>query len=425
MLTTDALSPIGRVAERHRDAFAEVVDEAAMAQTAATFQFTWPREGAARVAGRQLGRELLSRWTEKDAVRNRPAVTQWVEARWQELGLVPETLADRIHQYVTEGLGRAAVEQVERLIAPLVNNGPANVDIDSLNGLLDRICHIMGPPDPSYTKVDVGRAPNMFEKARSEFSKNYDKQVADLAIQAVELAGMRVAGSEEAMRQIGEKAKQALNSYESLAESLSNEVSESSRKLMQMIVNFDRQAPSGKRRDDVVIEMLQLFREYPKKQYQSMLAAELREIYRGIAGSIPEFMHEMNLCRNRPAETAKELERRIQEDGNLHATNSASRTLLPGGDESLTAFAKRIVLELTDAELLEADELAQAQIVDRFQGFLNFCLASGPKAEHLADVLERTGTDFFLKRLPNLHPADLLPSHKLDGEMKQALRHCI
>ncbi len=423
-LIRETLSTIGRVAEHHRAAYPSAGSDVLSVKTAATFHFAWPREQAARLAARQLGRELLTRWTDKDAHHCRPIVTAWIEEKWVDLGLEPEKLADKLHQRITEGLGRAATEQVERLIAPLVEGGTASVGMDALYDLLDRICHIMGSPDPSYTKVKDGRVTPLFAKARPELSHECDKQLADLAIQAIERPGMRVVGAEEVIRQMGEKAQKALTSYESLAESLATEVNETSRKLMQMIVGLDRQAPTGKKRDAAIHEMLALFRDYPKKQYQSMLAGGLRDVYRGIVGSVPDYLQEMNLSRERPAEAIRELDRRMLDELNLDSALGPGRCLLPGGDATAAAFAQRSVAELTSEECIEADTLVQKLVDERFEGFLNFCLGSGSKPEHLVDALEKAGTQFFMSRLASANPADLLVNNNLVDELKRAVRQC-
>lgn len=422
-LMRELMTPVGAAAERHRDAMeAARPSERPVVQTAATYQFAWPRERTARLAARHLGRLLLNRWMAKDGGQCRATVTNWVEEQWDAQGISPERLAEKIHDRVTSQLGKPALDQVERLAAPLAENDFAESTPDAFHDVFDRICHLMGPPDPCFTKVMGGRIVPMMEKARAELSRECDKLVADLATRAVELPGMRIVGAEEVAKQVSEKAKNALGSYESLTESLTKEVAEEAKKLAQMIINLDRQQLSAKKREPVVRAMFDLVRSFPKKQYQSMLAKTLRDTYRGMLGTMPDYLQEMNLCRERPAEVIKELDRRTSAEADFDVALGPGRSLLPGGDSSADEFAKRLAAELTEQEILAADAAMQAQIDERFHGLVNFCLGNGPKAEHLADVMEATCEEFFLKRLAHANPADLLQDYDLADVLKTAIR---
>jgi eukaryotic-like serine/threonine-protein kinase len=422
-LLRELLTPVGPAAERHRDAFAAVrTTDKPSAQTAATFHFAWPRERAAKLAAQHLGRELVNRWMTKDAAHCRGAVSSWVEEQWEEHGLSPERLAGKLHDRVSAQLSKPATEQVERLIAPLAQAGPSDLTAEMFHDAFDRICLVMGPPDASFTKAPAGRVTPLFEKARPEVSRECDKLVAELITRAVEHPGMRIIGAEEAARQISDKAKQALASYESLTESLTADAAEEAKKFAHMIVSLDRQQLSAKKQRNATRAMLDLLRSFPKKHYQSMLAATLRDIYRGVLGSIPDYLQEMNLCRERPAETIKELDRRIASELDLDVALGPGRSLLPGGDKTASEFACRSVAELTEEELLAVDAAVHVQIDERFSGLVNFCIGNGPKPEHLADALEGTGTELFLNRLTNANPAELLMGYDYGDLISAAMR---
>jgi serine/threonine protein kinase len=418
-LLRELLTRIGSAAERHRKAF--VNNGKPAVQTAATFHFGWPRERAARLAAQDLGRNLLNRWMSKDPSQCLIAVPSWVNEQWEQKGLSAERLADRLNDLVTSQLGRPPLEQIERLIKQLEQAEAASVTSEMALDTFDRICLLLGTPDGRFVE---GRVLPLLEKVRPDLSAECDKLLAEIATGTVERPGMRIVGAEETARQIGEKAKQAQASYESLAESLAKEVSDPAKTVLKMMLSLDLPQITGRKRATVVQGIVKVLRSYSKKQYQAMLAAALRDVYRGLIGSIPEYLQDMNLCRERPTEAIKELDRRIGSQLDLDVALGPGRSLLPGGDKSPSVFARHCAVELTDKELLEMDAAVHKQIDERFQGLVNFCIGNGPKPEHMVDALESTGTEFFLNRLTKADPSELLMAYDYDDLMSSAMRDC-
>ncbi|MBX7102656.1 MAG: protein kinase [Gemmataceae bacterium] len=431
LIFNELLTPIGRTADRERRGFSSHRrDSVVPAQSAATYFISWPRDRLARVAARHIGQELVRRWTAKDAGRFAEVVTPILDEQWDLRGLCPDKVADAIHQKVSSQLGMPAQDRIEALIAPLLDPSRSleKIDAGAVYSIVDQLVRLLGPPEGYLTEAPAGRIPPLFEQVGPEQAHAVDQQIADLTIQTVERPGMRIAGAEELVRQLAERAGQAKKSYEHLHESLTHEAGQTFRKLFPMIAGLDKYAFSGKKREQHVQEMIGLLRDYPKKQYQALLAKSLSDLYRGIMGAAPEYAREVHFCRERLQETLKELGGQGALDGGQKSANGPGRFLLPEGASDLDEAAERSVSALSNEQWIMFDARIQAAVTDRFHSLVNFCLTAGPRAEHLAELLVKEGQAFFLVRLPQNQAAELLVQSmepdELTSVLAEAMQEC-
>lgn len=428
VLYQELLTTVGRTADRERAEFeAAYGDDAVPLQSVATYRVTFPHDRLSAIAGRRLGRRLLKRWTEKAPDRFRSAVEAVLEDEWDLRGLTPEQLAESTHQKIAGQLGMPATDRIDSLIAPLVDLGrtPDKLTSAAVFEVVDSLVRLLGPPEGYLTEGPAGRVPQLFEKLGPEEAQRIDHQVAELTIQTVERPGLRIAGAEELVRQLGDKARQSMVSYQSLSESLWHEAGQVFRKLFPMIEGLERYAFTGKRREQHVQDVLTLLREYPKKQYQSLLAKCLFELYRGLVNALPEIDREVAFCRERLVETDREL---IQQDSGaalMDVAHGPGRSLFPHGTNGVDEAAERVIDGLRPGDWDEIDLRVQAPIVDRFQSLVNFCLTSGPKPEHMAELLQKEGREYLRSRLAAGDPAEMLLDAVGQGNISDFLREAI
>src|SRR5207248_449601 len=116
---------------------------------------------------------------------------------------------------------------------------------------------------------------------------------------------------EEAIRQIGDRARASLSSYEALHKSLAEEAAALFRQLASMtgiaLKSGGTSEKFAKRQKVQANEVLALARDFAKKHYQALLAKELSAVFRGVVGSVPEFLHDVNHCRLRLIDIEKSL----------------------------------------------------------------------------------------------------------------------
>jgi hypothetical protein len=218
-----------------------------------------------------------------------------------------------------------------------------------------------------YTEGFVGNnkpklVPELFAHVAAQISRECDQQVAECAIHFVEQPLYRIGGAEEAIRQIGDRTRQALTSYESLESTLKTEAADLFKQVFPLVSNLDRNKSRSKRKDPAVERIVYILRDYPKKLYQSLLAKHLVAIYRNILGSITEYLHEANHCRVRLTEVERFLNERRGAEVELDPALGPGRHLLGDARCDLNDAAERVAQEISDAEREELDSLVQSRL---------------------------------------------------------------
>lgn len=412
-LHRELLTCIGRVADREREAVAGYRTESGVtALTATTFTFNWPRERLVRQAGRRLGLALMEYWSRREITpAERDHVKEDLEAIWDQVGLNPEPLVKRLHDRIVALNRTAPADDIEEWVGELnvVLHRGDRLESRIVYKVVDKIIRLLGPPD-GYSAEDglPGHLQEIVDAAGSDVAQEVEQQVARCIMEYLERPRRRIVGAEEMVRQIAERSKQVLAAYDSLSDSLRVEGGELFRKLFPMISGLDRFALTAKRRDQHVQEVITLLREFPKRLYQGVLARGLKLLYRGIIGSVPDYLREVHYCRERLNEAERLLELRTDAEPDLEPAFGPGVNLLPDGGHVLDEAARDLVRKLTLAEHLEFDTRVQAAVNERFRSMVGFCLDTGPKPEQMTDLLETAGAEFFGPRLAKTTPVDAL-----------------
>jgi hypothetical protein len=402
-LTQETLSYVGRVAELLRSEHDGTVHRLTTI-TGGEFRFEYPRDELCACVGRKLGLRLLRGWLNRsDPSKSAVAIPEVAADCWKEKRMTPDELAQRVHEFLSGKIGGPPTDLVEQEITKLLNamgQGESLKASDAMAAVQHMIGMVGAPENYALETNSPGRVVEAWDKGQGELIREVERAISEIIVQMVERPGVRLAGAEEAIRWIESEVKKSLTTYEALASSLNVEANEISRKLFQMISHLERFALTHRRREQFSRHLLEQLRELTKKLHQRHLARMLQQIYRGVYSSIPEYLREVQYCRERLLQTEQHLAAADEKDTAM-TTAHAGLNLLPFDAANLQECAERTLEHLLAHGLLEYDQLVQTEIIHHFESLLGFCLNSGPRAEQLAEVLCSAGSVYAAQRVPD------------------------
>jgi hypothetical protein len=314
-----------------------------------------------------------------DALDLRELTTEGIVNRFNktigpDVGGLPMELADEKLKILSE-----SISQGKRLNPVLARR------------VLNKILWLFGPPEGFVAEnPDAGKVVATMEQAGPSLAQVVERQVAELVVQLIEQPGIRITGAEEAARQIADRAQRALSTYQSMAQSLSAESCESLKKILATIANMEKSMITL-RRNQQSHELMNLFRDFPRQLYQGMLAKWLQQIYRGVLSSVPEYLRNVQSCRERLNESMQILAEKIDREPDHDPVRGPGLDMFPNGATTLNAAAKTLIERLNADDMLDFDRCLQEQIATSFGSLSRFCLDAGPRPEQFATIVESVG----------------------------------
>jgi hypothetical protein len=394
----DLFSPLGRATEDARPTPAS----AAFCHTAATYRLSWPGRRLARGAARHLAARLLRTWTDKDL--DTSSVAGWLDEQWEARQLAPELLIDRLTAAAEAAAGGPPDDRFDSVVAGLCD-GTAEPKFDARSACLalNELADLAGKPATGFEEVpQPGRLQKAIAAAAAAMTAEYDQKLSELAFYFVELPAHRLAAAEEAVRQITERLRRAVETYESLAKSLSTEATGLFGKLFPLIGTLD--TLSSFKRGSTVAEILDLMRAFPKKRYQALVASQVLMTFRSMVAAAPEYLRDLNVCRRRLTEAADLLENGADDAGGP-SPFGPGRDLYPGGRRALDEAAADLAADVSADELGDLDHRAQTQVRAQFRAIITYCLESTGSTAPLADLLREQAERFLTDRSGSESPA--------------------
>jgi serine/threonine protein kinase len=389
----EMLAPLGRAADAGRPASTA----AAFCHTAATYRLSWPGRRLARRAGRLLAARLLRQWTVKDLDPVRLAVTAWLDEQWESRQLAPEQLIDRLTAAAEAAVGGPPDARFDALVAAVDERTPGRTPLDGRSAclLLNDLAELAGKPHYGGDDPPPGELQKAIAAAAFDLTAEYDQKLAELAVHFIELPCHRLAGAEEAVRQLTDRLRRAVETYDALAQSLTKEATELYAKLFPLIGTLD--TVSAGKRATLAVEIVELLRTFPKKRYQALLAGQVLTTYRNMVSAAPEYLREVSFCRNRLNEAASLLEQ-DSGDGGGPSPFGPGRDLFSGGRRGLNEAAADLIAGLSADDLLELDNRVQMQVRTQFRSVIAFCLESTGSPVPLSDLVREQAERFLANR---------------------------
>jgi serine/threonine protein kinase len=453
-LYRDLATPLGPSADEQRRRRLLESGPAALLQAGPTFhtvgehRLSWPRQPLLEKGARRTCRRLVDSWAAKDARPVAEAIAGWVAETWDALGLRPEGLIARLHKRCQELIGQPPENLVTAVTGPLaeavgarpgkpagmLNFGPAVAALAELERLLAVPEECRPPHQPPG---EPGRLEAALSEAAERLADECEQRLAEQVVRLIEDPRFRLAGAEEALRQLSAAAERALQSQETLARELSERAALLYRNAHRALENpvpvsvpaatttsgwkltFGRRTPDpANDANAAALEVLEVIRQYPKTRYHALVLQNINRLYVGLRGQLSDQLREVGFCRQRLSELAGLLNPsaappEVPPDG-------LARVLLPAGCRNLDEALVQLDNGVNREDLIALDHQVQAMIRQQFRALVQVCMGPSTMVRALAPAMLQCAREFLLPRFGGTSVSELFLNRRAGGEAQPA-----
>jgi hypothetical protein len=418
-LLQHVITRLGREADSRRAALlsAPGTDNSCLS-VVGLYRLRWPERAVLEQAARQLCRQVVERWMSKDSKKPEMPVREALDARWGELEISPEALILHLHGACEKVLGKAADSVFADLIQPLVERrGPAN--LPDILAVLRDLHRLVGHPSESTVLAGPGALEETVRLEVEPIIRTWQTKLLQLSGQFLEQPRFRVAGTEEAIRQIVERIEDVLSHYEPLYHDLSVKTTQTNDKLQTLLASMAEVGPGNRRAAPMAAELVEMVRLFPKWRYQSLILRSVIFAYTSLRGYFSDQLREVNFYRIRLAELA----RLFRSPADVPGPDAQSTWVLPPGCQSLDEAVSYLFPATTPADLTDLDERLQSMIRQQFGSMSYICTAAGNFLRNLQGAMVAEMRSAAAERLQAMRVVEMyLSQFPRDAEAKEDLR---
>jgi hypothetical protein len=399
-------------------------------QTFGLFRLTVPRHALLESVSRRLSQRLVQRWMSKDAKPFCDRIQEWVREQWQRLELGAECLISRIQDRIDSALGKTPEAAFEAILAPVVRGSasgpiprektagsagaspapPKPLQPEQLAAVLDAFEELLGRPADDSAETG-GSLLQTLQSVTERLASEWSQKLAELPVRLIEDPGYRLAGAEEAIRQMVATLEQTLQSQEALTQ----EQTRKARGAYERLMMLTRPLPPDQRRPAIApAEVLELLRAYPRWRYRSLVLQQVAGVLIGLRGHLSDELREVNFCRVRLGELFRLLEEPPQVSsgtswqGTANRPSGIGRKLFLGGCRDLPEAIEQFLNSMTPENLLELDGQVQAMLRSRFTALVHVCMTSHSNVlKKVEEAMRETVRAFAAACLPSTTVAEL------------------
>ena len=384
LVARDLLSPLGRAADTAR---APLRGPPASCQTFGLYKFAFPRrELTARVA-RRLCAALVKRWMSKDGAAHRPSAQTFLEERWPRDQYGPETFIERLQADAEAALGTAPDAVFANLTRDLA--ATSLPDPVAVLDVLARLEEQLGRPGCDTLADKPSRLQEVLRDAGDRVVAEWGQHLGELVVGLIEAPEFRLAGAEEAARQVVAVLQKMLEHQEPLAKELAARAAEAHARVHGLVALLAKPAPPKGRPLPSAADFLELLRAYPKWRYQSLV---LQQVSRGLVslrGLMSDELREVNFCRARLGELLKTFEDNPGGPGEKAAGEVPGRNLLPRGCATVEQAVEEVMKDQTPEQLAALEEKMQAMICRQFTALVHVCLTPSNMLRNVETAMQQ------------------------------------
>jgi len=435
ILYRDIATPLGPAADRARQQCAE--QSTSIPHHGPTFhavgisRLNWPRVPLLEKSARKLCHRLVQSWMSKDARPLVQTMASWTAEKWDALALRPEALITGLHEMCERIVRQPPDRLVTAITGPLAeamaprepNSAPvlgpavtALAELDRLVGVAEE-CRPSNQPAPAPGLLETALA-----EATGKVADAFEQRFAEQIVRLIEDPRYRLAGAEEALRQLTEATERALQSQEALARELNERAVQLYQKAQKAL---DTSAPgsggsqsgtwklSRSRRTPApgpaaaLADLIETIRQYPKARYHALVLHHVNRLYVSLRGQLSDQLREVGFCRQRLGELAnlvKPSTASAAEDG----PTPTERILLPSYCPTLDDALEQIEKSLTRDDLVAFDQHVQAMLRQQFRALVHVCMGNSGMVRTLAPVMIHAAREFLAPRFDGTSVAELL-----------------
>jgi len=380
-------------------------------QTFGMYRLSSPRRPVVQQAAHELCLQLVQRWIAKDAGPLRDFVRTWVENNWTREEFGAETLIARLQIASEKTLKKPPEEIFATIVSPPASRKNAGLDLDGVDQTLRQLQDILGRPE----EATVASKPATLEEALSASSEvivnEWGQRITELVIQLIEQPGYRLAGAEEAIRQIVAAIETILQSYETLSNELEKRTLDAFSRIHGILDGLDKNLIARNRLAAANAELTDLLGTYPKWRYQHLILRQVTKSYISLRGNFSDELREINFCRNRLGELLKSFEKPRKTGSDKNEANailaSPERKLFASGCQDVNQAVQQLLLTFSGAHLDELENRIQSMIKRQFTALVHVCMSSANLVKNLELAMQEEAEIFISAGTVGASVADL------------------
>ncbi len=397
-LFRELTTPLGKAADGARSE--DEADDAAPAtyQTMNLYRISWPRRALLQVAARHLCHEISQNWMSKDGAAVRDGIRATLAAELTRQELDPEHLLKHLQDAVAQALGQTAESIFASLVDPFVPKSRRQPDPDlaAVQQALGRMEQVVGKPSDTGDKALAIFAEKAMGPAAEALLKEYDEKVSAIVFGLVERPDFRLAGAEEAIRQLSDTIDRVLEHHESLRRELTERAADAHARIHDTLDAL-RANPNASRRNPTMIpDMIEALKQYPRVRFQALQLRHVNDVYLSLRGQLTEQAREINFCRHRLGELVQDFADRAAISAHDPVPGMC---LLPANCRDLEDAIQRLLDGLTPRDLMDLEEALQTTLEGQFTSLVHVCLTSENLVKPLAVAILQEAENFLGGRL--------------------------
>jgi serine/threonine protein kinase len=367
------LTPLGRAADTRRSERSGDEDPQAF-HCFGMFRFSWPRRAALQQGARLFCRHLVQAWISKDAkplVENVRNVLQ-EQALTQELAAEP--LIKRFQSVCERALQRSPEEAFAAVTCSVADKPPGTLDAQQLIETVRKIQDLVGHPAESAVLHDPGLLEEALAKEGEGLVRDCQRKLGRFIADLVEEPGFRLAGAEEAIRQLMALFERILKHQEPLVEEITEKATKSHERFQFLLSNIEEINKGGRKSVHLAAELDELMRMHPKWRYQSLVLRRVTMSLTSLRGFLSDQLREISFYRLRLQELLRMFETTSIDESVENPLNSCP--ILPGACRTLEEALSQTLPKVNADGLHSLDQRIQTLIRQQFTTLTHVCTAS-------------------------------------------------
>jgi hypothetical protein len=408
-LWRDLFTPLGRTADAWRAA-REPAAKGVNFQTFGLYRYASPRRPLMREAARRICHGFVKQWMSKDAKPIAPAVTAWVNEHWSREEFGTEAFIMRLQDACNHAFGKSPDAQFAAALAPILQARDQTVDLAAVEQWLAELAKSLGSPLEEALSGPPGLVEQTLAEASEAVVQEWGQRLTELIVKLIEEPAYRLAGAEEAIRQVMSAVEQMLQHHEPLCQELGERANNTFARVHQLLDGLTRNVfPRGKVAA-VHAEIRQSLADYPKLRYQFLILRQMARGYISLRGNLSDELREVGFCRARLGDLHKAFSSQQGSDPGVEAERAqiSGRYLFPIGCTDLSEAVEQLLHQITQEQVQELQGRVQEMIHKQFMALIQVCLGPSNLIKNLQGAMQKEVEAFLTSCTPGHNVAELL-----------------
>jgi serine/threonine protein kinase len=375
------------------------------------FRLSSPQRPLIEQSARRWCQRLVKRWMSKDSTALVPLIQTWVSEHWKREEAGPELLIAHLREACLKALGQEPEQALAAIVEPILKRGQPALDLDAVDQVMKQLQKVIGRPE----EETMATRPGVLEEALAEASKEvvdgWRMYLAEQIVLLIEDPAYRLAGAEEAIRQITAILEQWLQHQETLGKEMEKRMIDEFLRIYNTLAALDKNTVKSNRVLAAIAELEGYLKSYPKWRYQFIV---LRQTTRGLIslrGNLNDELREINFCRLRLVDLLKSLELPVTQSpsGRKECTpeRCPEKKLFSSGCQDLEEAVEQVQQALTPEQDDALEERIQIMIRRQFRGLVAVCMGATNVVKILEAMMQQEAEAFVAAGPVGSHVADL------------------